>query len=137
MVREIYEKPAFDFQEMALFERVAAKCWGTSQLWLDINRDNHITEGLDIKISTSGGCQGSWSAGALNTEKEKVNAVLREFNDSETHDYTILSNYNTALGDWAINNNVTRIDPLTVQAESNWANTNQKSGGGAIIIGSN
>lgn len=135
MVRETYTKPEFGFQEMELFERVAATCWGTAQLWLDTNGDDAITEGLDIKIDTGGGCKGNESASILNGEIAVLNAALNAFNSSDK-DYTILSQYKPALGTWAEENGVESISPITATANANWANTQASSGGGVIIIGS-
>lgn len=134
MVRETYTKPEFGFQEMALFERVADVCWGTSQVWLDANGDSHATDGLDIHISTGGGCQGSWSAEALTGAIADTNEVLNAFNESQNPED--LMGISEALCKWAIDNKCTYIAPITASPSSNWANTKQKSGGGIIIIGS-
>lgn len=135
MIRETYTKPEFDFQKMALFEKVAAKCWGTSEVWLDANRDSQITKGIDIFIETSGGCQGSWSAETMTANINSLNSVLNAFNASN-HDYSILARQSQELADWAEARNVQKIDPITATPQANWANTQATSGGGIIIIGS-
>lgn len=88
MGKNRYESPRFEFQEMRLLERVAAKCWGMGEGWVDADG---IPGGATVSISfTTGGCQGqndkeiqnridaiveqaNWLAGKLTADDVNVN----------------------------------------------------------------
>ena len=69
--KENYESPRFDFEEMQLTERVAAKCWGYAYAWFDADKDGKIDvqDGEKVKLSDLGlgdsGCQGEAARDAL------------------------------------------------------------------------
>lgn len=132
-----YVKPEFGFQELKLYERVADTCWGTAQIWLDTNGDGGIT-GADINLATGGGCKGNDSAGAINNAIAEFNTMANAYN--ETHDINVVKAYNSVLADWVLakmaEDHVESVDltGITATATSNWANTQQTSVPGIIII---
>lgn len=127
-----YESPKFDFQELKLFERVADTCWGTASIWLDLNGDSMITPKVDINISTTGGCQGSWSAGALKGVIDQFNELVDAYYSKDMDSDVFKTDY-PGLTDYLNQNPNTVIDKITAEPAPNWANTKAESGGGIII----
>ncbi len=128
MKRE-YESPKFDFEELKLFERVADVCWGTAQIWLDTNGDGAIS-GVDINLTTGGGCQGNWSAGALTDAIDQFNSLANQYNSTGNPDVFAASNPELAQ---YLRENPGVLKLIEAEPQSNWANTKQISGGGIII----
>lgn len=60
MEKNVYESPRFGFQELRLLERVADKCWGASQAYIDVDKDGRF-EGDEI-YDLGAGCGGNDSA---------------------------------------------------------------------------
>lgn len=125
-----YESPKFEFQELKLFERVADQCWGTASIWLDTNGDSIISN-IDIQLATGGGCKGNWSANAVNNAITEFNSIVDAYTNNK--DLDAVYQYNPALGDYLKTNPETTLNKITATASSNWANTQQSSGGGIII----
>lgn len=128
MKRE-YESPKFDFEELKLFERVADKCWGTAQIWLDTNGDG-IISGVDINLATGGGCQGHASATALTNAINQFNSLAEQYNSNRNPD--VFASSNPELAQY-LKENPGTLKLITAKPESNWANTGETSGGGIII----
>lgn len=82
-----YQSPVFNFQELRLMERVAERCWGTSETWYDGNGDGDFTDSGDVFISLDElglgkhGCKGQNAANALN---EKYPFLKATANDAAT-----------------------------------------------------
>lgn len=130
-MKKRYESPRMNFEEIRLFERIADVCWGTAGIWLDSNGDHSITDGVDIEISTGGGCKGNWSADALNSEIAMFNDARNAYESDNNASH--FSHW-PALAEWLLTNPDAHLNVITAHAESHWANTKESSGGGIIIV---
>lgn len=126
-----YEKPEFVFRELKLFERVADTCWGTATVWLDTDRDGKITPGLDINLTTSGGCKGKDSSVVLNSEVDRFNAMVSASNHGQNLD--VVAAYSPALKDYLVAHPDVTLNSVEAKAVSSDANT--KAVGDGFVYG--
>lgn len=100
MEKVTYESPKFEFEEMMLTEKVAAKCWGYAYAWYDADMDGVIDQNEKVSLSSLGlgdsGCQGGAARDALtNYFYEKFNIMLNKDDVSTNTDSTVVIGSNS------------------------------------------